>query len=92
MAQRNFLLHYMTDDTKNKRLQKTIFVTSLVILILGIITIVSSGHTELFKFRNIFSQPLQVSQQPLFILIIFAIIALILSGRNLKKIKSNDKE
>lgn len=82
----------MTDDTNNKGLQKAIFLISLLLVILGVMTIITTGFAELFKFRNMFIHPLRTSQQPFFIILIFAIIALYLSGRNLKRIKGKERK
>jgi hypothetical protein len=82
----------MTEDTNNKRLQKTIVLVSLLIVILGIITIATTGIAGLFKFRDTFIQPLRTSQEPLVIILIFALIALYFSGRNLKRIKDDEKK
>ncbi len=82
----------MTDDTNNKRLQKAIFIISLLVVLLGLLSILTSGFAELFEFRNTFIQPFTTKQQPYFIILVFAIIALFLSSRNLRRIKKHERK
>ena len=81
----------MNEETTNKKTQKIIFTISLLLIIFGIITIIIDGFANLFKFSNMSQQPLTTKQQPFFILLIFAAIALFFSGRNLKRIKDKEK-
>ena len=78
----------MAEDTGNKDLQKIIFVISLVLVVLGVVMMITSGVTKLFEFADPFRQPLTTKQQPFILIFIFAVIALFLTGRNLKRFRS----
>ena len=82
----------MIEDTNNKGLQKAIFLVSLMIVTFGIITIITTGFPEFLKFKNMDISPLKTSQQPFFIILIFAVVALFFSGQNLKRLRDREKE
>jgi hypothetical protein len=81
----------MKNDTENKILQKGIFLISLTLVLLGVGMILIYGISEVFKF-NTFIQPLTTKQQPYFIVMIFAGIALYYSNRNLKQITKQENK
>lgn len=81
----------MKEDINNKLLQQIIFIVSLMIVFISAITVFSSGFASLFNFKS-FDQPLTTKQQPLFIISIFAVVALIFSWKNLRRIKNQKKE
>ena len=82
----------MTDDINNKGLQKMIFIISLVIIILAIVSVITSGLTGLFEFRDTFMWPFTTRQAPYFITVIVAIIALFFTGRNLRRMRRQNEK
>jgi cell division protein FtsW (lipid II flippase) len=81
----------MTDDTDNTKVQKAVFIICLLLLIMGVITIFTTGYNDLFKFRTPVTEPLSTKQQPYFIIMIFALVGMFLSGRNLRRIKKRHR-
>ena len=84
----------MIEDTNNKKLQKAFFLVSLMVVIFGIITMITTGYAEVLKFKymDTSASPIKTSQQPFFIIWIFAVVALFFSGRNLKRLRDKEKE
>ncbi|RQO31049.1 hypothetical protein DBR32_10100 [Taibaiella sp. KBW10] len=81
----------MTDDTNNKKVQQTIFFICLFALLLGVIRIFNDGLADIFKFKVIMPQTSCRKGEPYILVMIFATIGLLLSGRNLIKIKRRHK-
>jgi hypothetical protein len=80
------------DETKDKRTQKTILVVSILFLLVGFINVFRDGIDNLFKFKVPLLQALRLNQQPYFIVMIVAIVAIVFSIRNLiAKDKKQDR-
>jgi uncharacterized membrane protein len=81
----------MADDVRNKGLQQLLFVICLLLVVVGVVTIITSGLSKLFEFKDTFTQPLTTKQQPFIIIFLFAVAGLYYSIQNLRRIRDEEK-